>query len=45
VTKFGGQIDFKSIPRPEAHHGTTFTFTFELEKEEDYLAQKRKDEL
>ena len=36
VKKFGGRIDFKSIPFPEKNHGTTFTFTFKLETRESF---------
>ena len=36
VKKFGGTINFHSIPYPERNHGTTFTFTFKLETKESY---------
>jgi len=36
VSKFGGKMDFKSVPFPEANHGSTFSFTIKLETKEAY---------
>jgi len=41
VKKFGGKIEFDSIPRPDPNHGTRFSFTIELQSESQFEVTQR----